>query len=261
MTVYGTSNAVTSSWKKYVVTFTATEPDVVIIFNSTGTYYIYHPQLELGNKATDWTAAPEDGEEAINNAQTSADEAQNTASDAVSRVGSAELTIDSIKECIASLVTDANDQSLMVQRGDGWTFCTSTIEGQITTAQALLDELTEKLGSTDAVVEALSNSVDEFGVIAEFIHTGSYTYTDDDGVEQTEPSIDLFETDTGFKLKITNTRILFTDGTTELLTINSKTQSLITPKATVKNELQVGEFVWKIRNNGNMGLVWKGVTS
>lgn len=83
----------------------------------------------------------------------------------------------------------------------------------------------------------------------------------------TEPCIDLGEHDTGFKLKITNTRILFTDGSTELVTINSKNKSLEIDKATIKSDLQFGDeedtkihgvWIWKQRTNGNLGLVWKG---
>ena len=93
------------------------------------------------------------------------------------------------------------------------------------------------------------------------------TYTDENGTVQTEPSIDLGEHDTGFKLKITNTRILFTDGSTELVTINSKNKSLEIGKATIKSDLQFGDeednqipgvWIWKQRANGNLGLVWKG---
>ncbi len=84
----------------------------------------------------------------------------------------------------------------------------------------------------------------------------------------TEPCIDLGEHDTGFKLKITNTKILFTDGSTELVSINSKNKSLEIGKATIKNELQFGDeenvfvpgiWIWKQRSNGNLGLMWKGV--
>ena len=56
-------NAMLSSdgeWTRHVVTFTAGENDLDFFFTTTGTYYIYHPKLEIGNKATDWTEAPED---------------------------------------------------------------------------------------------------------------------------------------------------------------------------------------------------------
>lgn len=49
-----------SSWNKFSVTFTASGTDLLLNFGGAGVYYIYHPQLEIGNKATDWTPAPED---------------------------------------------------------------------------------------------------------------------------------------------------------------------------------------------------------
>ena len=52
-------------WMKCVVTFSANSEDFTLMFGGAGTYYIYHPQLELGNKATDYTTAPEDTEDAI----------------------------------------------------------------------------------------------------------------------------------------------------------------------------------------------------
>ena len=35
-------------------------------------------------------------------------------------------------------------------------------------------------------------------------------------------------------------------------------QSMFIKKAVIEEELQQGDFVWKIRSNGNMGLIWKG---
>lgn len=49
-----------TDWRKYSVTFTADSANLVIEFIAAGTYYIYHPKLEIGNKATDWSPAPED---------------------------------------------------------------------------------------------------------------------------------------------------------------------------------------------------------
>lgn len=61
MVTVGGSDFVTSSvWTKHSVTFRANTDDIAIIFGAAGTYYIYQPQLETGNRATDWTPAPED---------------------------------------------------------------------------------------------------------------------------------------------------------------------------------------------------------
>lgn len=54
---------VTTEWVRHVLKFVATEHDIPIAFMSNGTYYIYHPKLEIGNVDTDWTEAPEDADE------------------------------------------------------------------------------------------------------------------------------------------------------------------------------------------------------
>lgn len=266
--VFNTTYETSTEWSHCVFTLTPSDTNLRIIFPIVGTYYIYHSQLELGNRATDWTPSPEDVDADISNIGETAKSAQDTANDAVNRAVDAKFEIDSIRGIIQMLVTDENGESLMTQLGDGWTFCTSQLQGQVDAASELLDQLVEKLGSTEAVIEALSNSVDEFGVIAEYVRIGSYTYTDENGEENTEPAIDLFETDTGFKLKITNTRIVFTDGANELMTVNSQTRTLVTPKANVEEELQMGSnsrtdgvWIWKQRANGNLGLLWRGVSS
>lgn len=65
----------TSEWQKCEVTFNADSEDLVLSFDTAGTYYIYHIQLELGNIATDYRPATEDVDEDIAAAQKSADEA------------------------------------------------------------------------------------------------------------------------------------------------------------------------------------------
>lgn len=57
----------TAGWSKHTVTFTAADADLLLRFTVAGTYYIYHPMLEIGNKAGDWTPAPEDVDESVKN--------------------------------------------------------------------------------------------------------------------------------------------------------------------------------------------------
>ena len=38
-------------------------------------------------------------------------------------------------------------------------------------------------------------------------------------------------------------------------------QSMHIKKAVIEEELQQGGFMWKVRANGNLGLVWKGASS
>lgn len=90
----------------------------------------------------------------------------------------------------------------------------------------------------------------DLGQIGEYVHIGTY---------EGEPCIELGESDSDFKLVITNTRIMFMEGTGIPAYINN--QSLHIRKAVIEEELQQGGFVWKVRSNGNMGLVWKGGAS
>lgn len=94
------------------------------------------------------------------------------------------------------------------------------------------------------------HSVADIGLIGEYVKIGTY---------EGEPCIELGESDSDFKLVITNTRILFMEGTSVPAYVSN--QSLHIEKAVIEEELQQGEFVWKARSNGNLGLVWRGVTS
>lgn len=93
-------------------------------------------------------------------------------------------------------------------------------------------------------------SLADLGLIGEYVKIGTY---------EGEPCIELGELDSDFKLVITNTRIMFMEGTSVPAYISN--QSLFIRKAVIEEELQQGGFVWKVRSNGNMGLVWKGVNN
>ena len=104
--------------------------------------------------------------------------------------------------------------------------------------------------SAESILYALNGkqySIADLGHIGEYVHIGTY---------ENEPCIELGESDSDFKLIITNTRILFMEGTAVPAYINN--QSLHITKAVIEEEIQQGEFVWKVRQNGNMGLMWKG---
>lgn len=107
--------------------------------------------------------------------------------------------------------------------------------------------------SAESILYALNGkhySIADLGLIGDYVKIGTY---------ESEPCILLGESDSDFKLVITNTRILFMEGSAVPAYITNK--SLHISKAVVEEELQQGEFVWKARANGNMGLVWKGASS
>lgn len=63
--IFGQEYKTSIEWIKHTVIFVPNTTDLDIAFGLVGTYYIYHPKLEIGNKATDWTEAPEDVDQRI----------------------------------------------------------------------------------------------------------------------------------------------------------------------------------------------------
>lgn len=59
LTIQGITINVSTTWERYILLFTAESTNLNFIFG-TGVFYLYKPKLEIGNKATDWTPAPED---------------------------------------------------------------------------------------------------------------------------------------------------------------------------------------------------------
>lgn len=199
-------------------------------------------KLEKGNKPTDWTPAPEDmaTEESLDTAYKLA-EAANTG------VIETQSLVQQLSNSISMLVTDGNGTSLMTQTEDGWTFSTANIQNSVNSISEDLNSLTNDIGDIDNTVSILQQAIDELGVTAEYVRIVTY---------EDEPCIELGESDSDFKLRITNTRMMFTEGSTVLAYFNN--QSMHIQKVVIEEELQQGQFAWTVRSNGNLGLVWKG---
>lgn len=80
-----------------------------------GTVEIYAPKFELGNIATDWTPAPEDVDEGINNAQSSADKANTNASNAQNTANNAQDTANKANEKADQAKSDADSANTAAQ--------------------------------------------------------------------------------------------------------------------------------------------------
>lgn len=118
---YNDSVSNASHGTRYIKTLTTGSSDDIwriylcINPNDVGQYaYFKLPKLELGNIATDWTPAPEDVDEGINNAQSSADKAnanvsnaQNTANNAQDAANKADAKADQAISDAASANTAA----------------------------------------------------------------------------------------------------------------------------------------------------------
>ena len=251
-----------SDWARVYWTFTVTNSvlttDTNLYFglqlkNTTGDFYIRDLQLEKGNTATDWTPASEDlaTVEEVQNAQTSADEANATANSNESRVTVAESTIQQLSDAISTLVVDENGESMMTQTSDGWRFDMSNINSQLSTAQNQLNDLAGDMGQIDQTINNLNDLANDL------VNKTAYIVMTTDSTGS--PCIELGKSDNQFKLRITNTSIDFMEGSSRIAYIDN--QTLYIERAVIKNELQIGEgtgFIWKKRSNRNMGLRWIG---
>lgn len=234
-------------------------------------------KLEAGNKATDYTPAPEDislGFEEIQQSISSvqndmgqqqddlkqeigdvlgrANDAYDKAAGYEERINHVEIAIQALDNCLQTLVTDGDNGTLMQQTETGWTFNIGALSQKWNDAADKAGTLEEQYNGLDGTVGDVRETISGMGSKLSCIELG-----DSNG----KPFIELrtSEESTGsdrFKVRITNEDIKFMDGTSVPASISN--QELHIDKADIENELRFGDFVWKKRNNGNMGLMWKG---
>lgn len=92
----------TSEWTRCEVTFKATNRNVPLRFGDIGICYLYQSKLEIGNKVTDWTPAPEDmasGED-IDNIKKSIETNENLIAELAIRAGNIEASVTSVEQSI-----------------------------------------------------------------------------------------------------------------------------------------------------------------
>ena len=215
-------------------------------YGTSNWFKIENLKLEIGNKATDWTPAPEDmattGDiEGVQESITGIDE----------RVTESESEIEQLANSISMMVTDENGQSLMEQTSEGWTFNIGAIQSQIDEATAGLDTVEKNLNSTTDMVNKANDLLDDVTQKTAYINMA----TDDSGA----PCIELGKQGNPFKLRITNTSIDFMQDNMRIAYITNR--QLYIEKSVVTDEMKVGStsgFIWKKRANGNMGLRWVG---
>lgn len=216
------------------------------IDNLLSNYYvtISNLKLEKGNKATDWTPAPEDIDAEIASKETK-DAVETIRSNLQSQVTTAKNSIDTINGIIKNLVVDKNGHTLMTQTGSGWVFNM----GSITSA---IDSIARELATKGP--DATKDISDLQGLLAALQEQVAYvecTY------ENSTPKIILGSKTSPFKVVITNTQISFMNGSSTPAYINGNI--FYGQNITVLNQLKIGEnpgFIWQRRDNGNLSLVY-----
>lgn len=187
-------------------------------------------KLEKGNKATDWTPAPEDMATAdsladVNNSLT------NTTNTLQTNINSTNKNLQDIqnsqKEVYEIISENKTQISSLTQRAEGFTMDFKTVNE---TVKQINDQfVTER---------------DERYKYIKFI----------DGEIWLGKEVPIGEDD--FKLVIKNDRISFLQNKAEVAYMSNN--KLYVTDIHVTSSLQLGKFVWSSRANGNVGLRWIG---
>ena len=179
----------------------------------------------------------------------------------ISLVKALQEDVNSNAEDIQSLPKQTDLEGLQEQitgqgeRIDGLRDTTNKLADNISANATAVEGLDERITSSDGAIQKLNASVNTLLGPAAYIREG--TVKDAGGSEL--PCLELGKEGSAFKVRITNKEIQFIDGQSIPAYISN--QKLVIEKADVDNELRFGNFIWKERENGNMGLVWEGVNS
>ena len=179
----------------------------------------------------------------------------------ISLVKALQEDVNSNAEDIQSLPKQTDLEGLQEQitgqgeRIDGLRDTTNKLADDISANANAVEGLDERITSSDGAIQKLNASVNTLLGPAAYIREG--TVKDADGSKL--PCLELGKEGSAFKVRITNKEIQFIDGQSIPAYISN--QKLVIEKADVDNELRFGNFIWKERENGNMGLVWEGVNS
>lgn len=252
--VYGLSNRVANAetnitQNAHAIALSATKKEVT---QTLGGYYTKEETNAAINVSADsitqTVSTTYATKQSLAETDTKAGNAQTSADDNSERITTSESKIQQLAGMISMLVTDGNGASMMTQTADGgWTFSMGSIVEALSKAQNDVDALSGDVSETSSELATLKSTLDDLGVLADYVVITTYNG---------QPCIELGESENAFKLRITNTEIQFADGT--IIPAYITNRKLMINQAEVKEEMQFGGFVWKVRDNDNLGLIWKG---
>ena len=244
-------------WTRMSFSFTATTDYSNIMVNlfliQNGTLWMADFKFEKGDKVTDWSPAPEDFDESVENAHNSGDKAQAGLEETNNRLNEAELRINTIEGQIVLTTTDEDGTTSLIQNGSGWTFNLDGLATQVSDTSEAVGTLEDDLAIESDKVKTMGETVDQLSELPGHIYVG----TTNDG----DPCIEICQDSTQTKVQITDEAINFVAGSSiPAYIVNDETEGskLKIEHAEVTDELAFGGFSWKVRANGNMGLIWKG---
>lgn len=226
-----------------------------LIGNSGETYKWYAPEPRTYTQEVIEEVASRKYIEVATDAKNTAEKAQEDASGALGLANSNQKQItESMSEItqlsnqISSLVKDEKGNSLMVQDSEGWHFNIGAIQNKLNETANSLTEVEGDLNTAQTLLNTTKSMADALEKKTAFIDLTTVNG---------QPAIILGQTNSKFKLRITNTSIDFLDGSEAIAYISN--QTLYITKAIIKDEIQIGEgtgWIVKRRPNGNLGWRW-----
>lgn len=209
--------------------------------------YVCGLKLERGNKATDWTPAPEDVQSGIDDAFNSANDANNKIDLITPDIEFSKAQIEVLNKSISSLVVGQDGGSLMTQTQDGWQFNIGAIQTGLDKA---MSDVTEIKGDISGVTD-LANKTGE--LVNSIDKKTAYINMSQDS--EGAPVLELGRKEGLFKVRITDTAIEFLEGSQKIAYITNR--QLYIQSSVVTDGMKIGAgrgYIWKKRGNGNMGL-------
>lgn len=221
--------------------------------------YVTDIKIEEGTKATSWTAAPEDILEEVG-------ALKHDAGNLIKDFANAQSDIVELADQISAIVADGDGATGLKQDSTGaWFFDLTAIDDKFVLADQKAAELEGIVLDDKGRIDALRSDADALKYLTAYIKQG----TD----EENNPILELGNGDekgedgsSKFKVKITNKSIRLEESGYAPAEIDR--EAIIIEKAKLRGELEIGVdaddgidgvWVWKRRNNGNLGLTWKGV--
>lgn len=222
------STTLTKYWVTYTIPKGGNSARSVIIprmFSDfgKGTISVKWEKLEEGNKATDWTPAPEDVDEAINTERTERQSAIETKANEITSKVSETYVSNSAFEHYQNTVS-----TQFTQTKNDFTW---SINQSVTDAK---NEMSGQIDSVNGRVDGLKQTTD---------NVNSYMSFDNDGLT-------LGKSDSAFKTKITNEEWSIQKNGAKVTYINDQTMYITDGQFT--QSLKIGAFGFVPRSNGSL---------
>lgn len=223
---YATINS--KDWKLYSTTFVVrikkVTPKVSFLTRQdSAIIYIKKIKLELGNKPTDWTPAPEDVDEAINTERTERQSAIETKAN--------EITSKVSETYVSNSALNHYKEEVSTQFSQTKSDFTWSINRSVTDAK---NEMNGQISSVNGRLDGLKQTAD---------NVNSYMSFDND-------ALTLGKSDSAFKTKITNQEWSIQKNGAKVTYINDQTMYITDGQFT--QSLKVGSFGFVPRANGSL---------